>query len=68
MALLLVELGSETAKVLGILGLLVDTTGLTLTLALVVIEALAVLLLPALNVSVVMMISWLLCCVWSGKG
>lgn len=68
MALLLVELGSETAEVLGILGLLVDTTGLTLALALVVIETLAVLLLPALNVPVVMMISWLLCCVWSGKG
>lgn len=67
MALLLVELGSETAEVLGILGLLMDSTGLTLALALIVIETLAMLLLPALNVPVVMVVSWLLCCVSLGE-
>lgn len=61
MALLLVELGSETAEVLGILGLLMDSTGLTLALALIMIETLAVLLLPALNIPVVTVVSWFLC-------
>lgn len=53
MALLLVELGSQATQVLGILGLLVDVTGLTLAYTLVMVEALAVLLLPALDISAV---------------
>ena len=50
MALLLVHLGPQAAQVLGIFGLLVAFTGLALPGALFVVEALAVLLLPALNV------------------
>lgn len=50
MALLLVQLGPQAAQVLGIFGLLVAFTGLALPGALFVVEALAVLLLPALNV------------------
>jgi hypothetical protein len=49
-ALLLVQLGPQTTQVLRIVGLLVSLTGLTLALALIVVEALTVLLLPALNV------------------
>lgn len=49
-ALLLVQLGPQTTQVLRIVGLLVSLTGLTLALTLIVIEALTVLLLPALNV------------------
>jgi len=52
MALLLVELGSQTAQVLGIFGCLVVFTGLTLAGPFLVIEALAVLLLPALDIPV----------------
>lgn len=50
MALLLVELGSQTAQVLSIFGLLVVFTGLALAGSLLVVEALAVLLLPALDI------------------
>lgn len=52
MALLLVELGSQTAQVLGIFGLLVVFTGLALAGSFLVVEALAVLLLPALDIPV----------------
>jgi len=52
MALLLVELGSQTAQVLSIFGLLVVFTGLALAGSLLVVEALAVLLLPALDIPV----------------
>lgn len=50
MALLLVELGSQTAQVLGIFGLLVVFTGLALAGSFLMVEALAVLLLPALDI------------------
>lgn len=50
MALLLVHLGPQAAQVLGIFGLLVTFTGLALPGALFMVEALAVLFLPALNV------------------
>lgn len=56
MALLLVHLGPQAAQVLGIFGLLVAFTGLALPGALFVVEALAVLLLPALNVPMVWLV------------
>jgi hypothetical protein len=46
----LVQLGPQTTQVLGIVGLLVSLTSLALAHALIVIEALTMLLLPALNV------------------
>lgn len=49
-ALLLVQLGPQTTQILRIVGLLVSLTGLTFAFTLIVIEALTVLLLPALNV------------------
>lgn len=49
-AILLVQLGPQTTQVLGIVGRLVSLTSLTLAHALIVIEALAVLLLPALDI------------------
>lgn len=52
MALLLVQLGPQAAQVLGILGLFVRFTGLALADALIVVEPLTVLLLPALDVPV----------------
>lgn len=52
MALLLVQLGPQTTQVLRILGLLVAFTSLTLALTLIVIKALSMLLLPALNVPI----------------
>lgn len=50
MALLLVQLGPQAAQVLGILRLFVRFTGLALADALVVVEPLTVLLLPALDI------------------
>lgn len=50
MALLLVQLGPQTTQVLRIVGLLVSLTGLALALTLIVVKALTVLLLPALDV------------------
>lgn len=50
MALLLVQLSPQTTQVLRIVGLLVSLTGLALALTLIVVKALTVLLLPALNV------------------
>jgi hypothetical protein len=50
MALLLVQLGPQTAEVLGILGLVVDLTGLALSDTLIVVQALTVLLSPALDI------------------
>lgn len=49
-AVLLVQLGSQTTQVLRIVGRLVSLTGLTLALTLIVVEALTVLLLPALDI------------------
>jgi hypothetical protein len=49
-ALLLVQLSPQTTQVLRIVGLFVSLTGLTLALTLIVIKALTVLLLPALDV------------------
>jgi len=49
-AILLVQLGPQTTQVLGIVGLLVSFTSLALAHALIVVEALTMLLLPALNV------------------
>lgn len=49
-AILLVQLGPQTTQVLGIVGRLVSLTSLALAQALIVIEALAVLLLPALDI------------------
>lgn len=62
--LLLVQLGSQTSEVLGIVGGLVALTSLTLADALIVVETLTVLLLPALDVPVlcglaVSFIGWL---------
>lgn len=48
--LLLVQLGPQTTQVLGIVGLLVSFTSMTLTGALIVIETLTVLLCPALDI------------------
>lgn len=66
MALLLVQLGPQTAQVLRIVRLLVAFTSLALAGPLIVIEPLSVLLLPALNVPgglgemlVGMVIGWL---------
>ena len=50
MALLLVQLGPQTAEILGILGLVVDLTGLALSDTLIVVQALTVLLSPALDI------------------
>lgn len=50
MATLLVQLGPQTTQVLGIVGRLVSLTSLALAQALIVIEALAVLLLPAFDI------------------
>jgi hypothetical protein len=49
-ALLLVQLGPQTAQVLGIVGLLVALTSLALADTLIVIQPLTVLLLPALDI------------------
>jgi hypothetical protein len=49
-ALLLVELSSQTTQVLGIVGRLVALTSLTLAGALIVIETLSVLFRPALDI------------------
>lgn len=49
-ALLLVQLGTQTTQVLRIVRLLVSLTGLALALTLIVVKALTVLLLPALDV------------------
>lgn len=57
MALLLVQLGPQTAQVLGILGLLVDLTGLLLAGALIVIETLTVLFRPAFDIPVFTMVN-----------
>lgn len=67
MAFLLVKLGSQAAQVLGILGLLVDITGLTLAHTLVVVEALAVLLLPTLDISAVVSCGELARVGWVGR-
>lgn len=64
MALLLVELGSQTAQVLGIFGLLVVFTGLALAGSFLVVEALAVLLLPALDIPVFFFFGQLLWLLW----
>lgn len=50
MALLLVQLGPQTAEILGILGLLMALTGLTLSSTLIVVQALTVLFGPALDI------------------
>lgn len=50
MALLLVQLGPQTAEILGILGLLVALTGLALSDTLIVVQALTVLFSPALDI------------------
>lgn len=55
MTLLLVQLGPQAAQVLGILRLFVRFTGLALADALVVVEPLTVLLLPALNIPEVLL-------------
>lgn len=57
MTLLLVQLGPQAAQVLGILRLFVRFTGLALADALVVVEPLTVLLLPALNILVLRLYS-----------
>jgi hypothetical protein len=49
-AVLLVQLGPQTTQVLGIVRRLVSLTSLALARALLMIEALAVLLLPALDI------------------
>lgn len=61
MALLLVQLGPQTAQVLRILGLLVYPTGLTLADPFVMVETFSVLFLPALDIPVslaMLVISW----------
>lgn len=58
MALLLVELGLQTAQVLGVVRLLVALTGFAFARALFMVEALAVLLLPAFDVPVVLLASF----------
>lgn len=50
MALLLVQLGPQTAEVLRILGLLVGLTGFALANSLIVVQALTMLLCPALDI------------------
>jgi hypothetical protein len=55
MALLLVQLGPQAAQILGILGLFVRFTGLALADALVVVESLTVLLLPAFDIPKVLL-------------
>lgn len=52
MALLLVQLGPQTAEVLGILGLLMRFTCFPLADTLIVIQTLTVLLRPALDIPV----------------
>lgn len=66
MALLLVELGSQAAQVLGIFRLLVVFTGLALAGSFLVVEAFAVLLLPAFDIPVFCQLLWLLWVWWLG--
>jgi hypothetical protein len=55
MALLLVQLGPQAAQILGILRLFVRFTGLALADALVVVEPLTVLFLPAFDIPKVLL-------------